>query len=143
MSEYKDPNSRGTFREIIRDPNKKRDEATNELSFLLRDILQEHQFSVGQWENMTDKFFGAMHGDDRKMVAQAKINLSRGLAKDGLTWRRFQQALLVMGYDNYEVTISMSNRGDTKPREHKVKFKNPYKGRRAHKPVMNMEDNDE
>lgn len=135
MSQYKDPNSRGTFRDLMRDPSKKRHEAENEIAFLLRDILQTNQFPIAHWENMTERFFTAVYGDDRKAIAQAKINLSRGLAKDKLTWGRFVQSLLVLGFDEYEITVTMKNRGDVKPREHKVKFKNQYKNKRGSKPI--------
>lgn len=144
MSQYKDPNSRGTFRDLIRDPNKKRDEAGNEIAFLLRDILGEYQYSIAQWENMTERFFTAVHGNDRKAIAQAKINLARGLAKDKLTWGRFIQAILVMGFDEYEVVIRMKNRDDVKAKEHKVKFRNQYKNRKANRPLAlpDMEEDD-
>lgn len=130
MSNYKDENSQHTLRDIIRDPSRKVGEAQNELSFLFRMILLEHRIGVEQWENLTTRYFTARYESDRKVIVQEKINLSRAIAKERLTWQRFMEAIETLGYDECEISITLKNLGDDKNvRTHKALVKNKYKQR--------------
>lgn len=135
MSNYKGKGARGTFRDLLRHPTRKREEAGNELAFIFRDIMDEKRFELDQWEYLVERFYRSVYGEDTRAVQQAKINLARGLVKDKLTWGRFMEAMLVMGFDEYTFTVSMKNRVDEKAKEYQVKVKNPYKARRSKNPV--------
>lgn len=128
MSTYKDENTKHTLRDIIRDPNKKVDEASNELAFIFRTILSEHRLSIDQWDNLTTRYYIARYGGDTKTVAQEKINLIRAVAKEQLTWGRFMEAIEVLGYDECEISITLKNSGDkASERTHTARKKNKYK----------------
>lgn len=128
MSEYKDENTRHTLRDIIRDPNKKVNEARNELSFLFRTILNEHRISIDQWDNLTTRYYTSRYGRDIKTVSQEKINLIRAVAKESLTWGRFMEAIETLGYDECEFSITLRNTGEkVSERTHSVRKKNRHK----------------
>lgn len=126
MSNYISRGGR-TLADIIKDPRKLKDEARDELSFAFRDILAENRITLEQWNLLTTRLLAAKYNGDPKTISQEKINLSRALAKDTLTWSRFVEALFALGFDDYDIVITMTNRDNDKSNKHKIKIRNPYK----------------
>lgn len=130
MSDYKDEKNPDTLMDIIRDPSKKKQGATNELAFIFRDVLFELRIGPPEWENLVEKYGRARYGNDRKKIAQEKINLARAISKPELTWQRFIEAMSVLGYDVLDINVRLFNRGaEETSREFKTRIPNRYKRR--------------
>lgn len=128
MSDYKDEKNPDTLMDIIRDPSKKKQSASNELAFIFRNVLYELRIGPAEWENLVEKYGRARYGNDRKKIAQEKINLARAISKPELTWQRFMEALSVLGYDICDIRINLFNRGaEANGREFKARIQNRYK----------------
>jgi hypothetical protein len=101
-----------TFRELMKDPNKKADETGHVLAKLFRDIIASQGMEAGGFDNLMDKYYKKKytnrHGEvDMIKVNQEKSNLTRALAKDSLPWYRFETVLQILGPKVYSVTIGM------------------------------------
>lgn len=128
MSKYKVKPEGSTFLEILADPAKRKGTAQNEISFLFREILAANKVTIEQWEVRMQRLLSAKFSGDPRLISQEKINLSRALANDALTWNRFVEGLFAFGYDEYEFTVDMKNKdGSGIVNKHTIKIKNPFK----------------
>lgn len=128
MSKYKNRPEGHTLLEILADPHKRKGAAQNELSFMFRDILASNKITIDQWEIRMQRLLSAKFEGDPRLISQEKINLSRALANDMLTWNRFVEGLFAFGYDEYEFTVEMKNKDGTGIiNKHTIKIKNTYK----------------
>lgn len=106
---------------------KYRNSDPNELKLLLKEIIDDKRLRPMEWEVLSDRFFNYVHGKDRKQAAQSKTNLARALSKDDLTWGRFVEAIMVLGYDDYEFVVRMKNKNQETPHEFTIKKRNPLR----------------
>lgn len=127
-SKYVPPNSQsGTLMELLRHPTKKRDETGDPVARMMRELLYRHQILPDEWEVRADRYFRKIHGNDVQKISQEKINLSRSIAQNRISWNRFHQVLEILNYDEYTFTIGMKNRDMPEPRECCIKFRNRMK----------------
>lgn len=119
-----------TFRELMKDPNKKYDETAHALARLFRDILASRGLELSEWEKLTERYYRKIYTNrhgvvDLIKVNQEKSNLTRALAKDSLPWFRFETAIQILGPKMYSFTAVLDN-GDGHVYKHTVKIPNRY-----------------
>lgn len=129
MSDFIDKTTGGTFRDLIRHPEKKIDQAEDELAFLLRSILLEYRVTVEDWDAMSTAYFNAVYNGNRKKAAQESINLSRMLTRNRVPWSRLSQAIGVLGFDSYDLKLEMHSSKRRLPITHVVRVNNPYRSK--------------
>lgn len=134
MSKFPDPVNNKTFAELfdhtVSNKEMQLTKNTNELTGLFREMLSDLRLRLMEWETLTNRYYGYIYGGDKKEIAQAKINLTRALVKDELTWSRFVEALIILGYDEYEISVSMRNRDQEKAHTFTKKIRNPLRKRK-------------
>lgn len=129
-----------TFRELLRDPNKKYDETSHALAKLLRDMLANSGIGPGEWDKLIERYYKKMYTNrkgeiDLIKVNQEKSNLTRALAKDKVPWYRLDTAIQILGSASYTISIEREDARGVKFTS-KLKIKNRY----VIMPEMNEED---
>ena len=117
--------NKSKFRTLLRNARQMKKNADNVPAVFFRDILAEHGPSIAEWDARMERYFRKIHGNDPKIVSQEKTNLTRALTKDTLTWRRFEQAIQIMGAETYTFTLLMEY-ANGQTFKHKVRVKNRF-----------------
>lgn len=132
MSKMKDPENNLTLNDLF-DYSRVGDErlaktSPNELASMLRQMFKELTVRPADWDIMANRFYRFIRGDDVKVIAQEKINLSRSLVKDDLTWGRFLEAIMVLGFDEYVLEVTLVRRHNDKDIKFRRRVRNPLRG---------------
>lgn len=117
--------NKSNFRTLLRYARDMKKNADNVPAALFRDMIAEHGPSIAEWDARMDRYFRKIHGNDPKIIAQEKTNLTRALTKDTLTWRRFEQAVQIMGPKTYRLSVTMEFANGQKY-THSVRVKNRF-----------------
>lgn len=134
-----------SFKDLMRDKEKKLSETEHLLARLFRKILAERGILSSEMDQLIDRYYRKIHtnrhGDvDILKVNQDKSNLTRALAKDTLPWRRFETVIQILGPSKYFLTLKMEG-ADGTVYEHTVGTKNRYASLAAQ--ILREEEEDE
>lgn len=85
-------------------------EARNPLTKLFRLLLSELQVSPESWNNRLTLFLNSRLSRVRKTakdIGQERNNFNRAIAKNEITWKTFQKAVMIMGPAKYCMDIRL------------------------------------
>lgn len=133
MSNFQDPDNALVFGDLFDyNVDKKKitlQNNTNELASLFREVLATMGVTPTEWETLSNRYFTFIHDKDRKAIAQDKINLARALTRNDLTWTRFLESLMVLGFDEYEVNVVLKRKhSPNKDMTFRRRIRNPLRG---------------
>ena len=114
------------IRDLLNDSRKRIDEAENIPAKLLRRVFLQCGVMPGQWEKAVDLYYNRMFPEDMRKAHQYKSNLLRALNSPKISWKRFNEALEVIGAKSYEFHMKCEFASG-----HTLKFKETLKNRRS------------
>lgn len=97
-----------TLRDLLLDSTCKKREAENIPAILFRDMMSACGIGPAEWDKRMERYFRKVYGSDVKKINQEKTNLMRSLAKNKLTWTRYDTSIQIMGPVTYQFTLDMT-----------------------------------